>query len=324
MTAFMVMAVATVGLCGPPVGAGEGAAGVGPGAGQMGMPAGTSGGDGAAQAGGLTITPGGGYGSPGGSGSGSPTLLLSELGVKNQLMSVQRVSYFIPMPKMNSGFRIVGDAVNNWMSASGFYGMAATGVDPRLGHNLDVTYNAGLYNLQAQVDYSPISGAKTFKVGPTIGLQWYSDSFEVSDITAAALSSSATHTASFVTFGGWGEIGLPDVIGLAGSRARSFGDAMPVQPRVYLSALWGVGKDWSSFNWEAMLSLFTINKKASWSGSRYGKYMPVLRADIGYAAYYFTQARQDTGYLNGVTYPTLNENIRTDFGVWVLRGNLTF
>jgi len=334
MTAFMVMAVATVGVCGSPVCAGEGAisapAGMGPGGAQMGAPAATSGAQTAAQDGGLTISPGGGYGSPGGGGSGSPTLLLSELGVKNQFISVQRASYVFPIPKMQSGIRIMGDAVNNNMTVSGRYGQAGTGADLRLGDNLDVAYNAGLYNLQVQLDYSPIAAAKTLKVGPSVGFQYYADTFEVTDLTNPALSSSATHNAQFFTIGAWGELGLPDMLRLAGARAQRIGEASPLQPRLYLAAVAGFGKDWTSFNWEAMLSVFTVNKNTVWTGSRFGKYLPMLRTDIGYIAYYFTQAHQDQtslSYVNPIVTldpAALQENVKTDFGAWVVRANLAF
>ena len=57
----------------------------------MGAPGGETGGQ-ASAAGGLEITPGVGSGTPGGDGSGSPALLLSAIGTKGTLISVQRGS----------------------------------------------------------------------------------------------------------------------------------------------------------------------------------------------------------------------------------------
>lgn len=353
MTVFMVMAVAAVGLCGPPVGAGDGAgragAGTGPG-GMAGMPSGDPGGQGGAgQQSGLTVTPGGGYGSAGGSGAGSPALLISKLGAKSQFISVQRASYYIPMPRMQSGIRIVGDAVNNFFTANGRYGTSSTPItyaDARIGHTLDVKNTAGLYNLTAQVDYAPISASKNIKVGPSVGIQMYSDRFQVTDNTVSSLSSSRSHSATFITLGGWLEFGLPDMLGAAGmARASSAAAASPLQPKLYLAANGGMAKNWNSFNWEAMLSVFSVQRGSLWGSSRYGRYIPTLRTDIGYIAYYVKQSHQDTTsarYLNaealvtgfgipgygtpgyGIQSNPLRENVDASFGAFVVRGNLAF
>ena len=120
----------------------------------------------------------------------------------------------------------------------------------RLGHQLDVKWVTGVYSVQAQLDYRPITGMKGLRAGPSLGWQMYSDYFQVTDNTNSTLSSDASHSANFITLGGWAELGLPSVMGSGRSGASSF------LPTIYLAAAGGVSKNWNCFNWEANLSLF--------------------------------------------------------------------
>ena len=342
ITVFLVMAMVAVGMCGPPVGAGEGSRAAAPGPGLNnpgGAPAGATGSQGAgAQGSGLTATPGGGYGGAGGSGAGSPGLVLSAIrGSKYDITNAQRASYYIPFCQMNSGLRIVGDWYSKKFSESGRYaGPQADTRDFRYGDNLNVDWTAALWSLQAQIDYQPLSCAKSLKVGPSIGVQKYVSNFKVTDNTNPALSdvNARKSTPTFGTVGAWIELGLPGVLSaVAGgsSCGSSCDEACPPMSRLYLSATGGFAKDWTSWSYEALLSLFTVKKGSMWSDSKYGKYLPTLRTDIGYMATYLTESHHDftsTEYLSpaavalGANYRTLNENSKVNFGTYILRANL--
>ncbi len=341
ITVFLVMAMVAVGMCGPPVGAGEGsrAAAPGPGFNNLGgAPAGDAGGQGAGAPGGLTATPGGGYGGAGGSGAGSPGLVLSAIrGTKYDVTNVQRASYYIPFCQMNSGLRIVGDWYSKNYSESGVYGGAqADPRDARYGNNLSVDWNVSLYSLAAQLDYRPLSCAKSLKIGPAIGVQKYVSSFKVTDNTNSALSdaNAMRSTPTFGTLGAWIELGLPGMLSAVagGSSCGSSCDAAcPVMSRIYASATGGFAKNWISFNYEVLLSLFNVKKGAVWSDSKYGKYIPCLSTDIGYMATYLTESHHDytsTHYLSSVgaplNYRSLTENSKVNFGTYILRVNLAF
>ncbi|MEW6350559.1 MAG: hypothetical protein AB1646_15960 [Thermodesulfobacteriota bacterium] len=329
VAALLVLAVAAPGLCGPPVGAGEaGRAGM-PGAGGA-YPGAAPGGEAAAQGAisGLTVTPGGGLGGSSGSGSGSPALLVSSIGTKTSFVSVQRAAYTFPSDKFK--VRIFGDAVNNSITASGRYNEASgnqiIGADRRNGHELDVTMTVGLYNLNAQLGYVPTGRyTKNIAMGPMIGVQKYVDKFEVTDNTTTALSSDGTHSATLFTLGAWGEV---DISGLFGGLTGGAAGGKFQGSKLYLSAMGGLGKDWTSFNWEALVTVWSAAKGSYFSNSRYGKYIPALSTQVGYIGYYFTQSRQDetssTFLVPGALSTALDENVKVDFGSFVVRVSGTF
>ncbi len=339
MAALLVMAAATAGLCGPPVGAGGAERAGAPSgdssalSGAQGAPGGDAGGQGAAS--GLTVAPGGGMGSSGGSGSGSPALLMSSVGNKSNWAWVNRATY--TLPNANVKVRIFADAVNNTSKASGPYHQASsggtaygsgsgngfTGADRRNGHDLDVSMKVGLYNLYAQFGYTPTGVySKNISMGPMIGIQRYSDTHDVTDNTNSSLSSSGSHTANFGTLGAWGELDVSSLFGRANVGGKLKGS------KLYLAAMGGKGKDWQSFNWEALLTILSVNKGTLFSSSRYGQYMPAIKTEIGYVAYYFNQSRKDhtssTFLVPGALPNALDENTKVNFGCYVVRVSGTF
>jgi len=280
---------------------------------------------------GLTITPGGGSAGQMGGSSGSPALLLSDVGTKRSFVSVQRASYNFALPKTQYGLRIVADAINNTSNASGTYrqsslfgsGGGFVGADLRNGHSLDVSYKLGVYNLYAQFGYCP-SGNYTRNVvmGPMIGVSNYSDSFEVTDNTVSWLSSDGKHSTNMITFGGWGELDASGLFGAVSGKNIGKGS------KLYLAAMGGIGKEWQSFNWEALLTFWSSSKGSLFSSSKYGKYIPALSTQIGYVGYYLKQNSQDETssrfLVTGALPNALNENAKVDFGIYVVRVSGSF
>ncbi len=332
MAALFAVAVASAGLCGPPVGAGEaGRAGMPSGdagafSGAQGAPGAAEGGQGALS--GLSITPGGGSaGDLGGSGA-SPTLLLTDVGTKRTFASVQRAAYGIAIPRANSGVKFVGDWINISNTASGTYNQSTgsngrlIGADLRNGHSLDVDFKLNLYSVNAQLGYTPMGGyARGLTIGPMVGVQMYSDTVDVTDNTVGALSSNGSTSATLFTLGAWGEMDVSRVFGFTGGK---FGKGS----KLYLSAAGGKGKDWQSFNWEAMWTFWSAAKGSVWTSSKYGKYVPALSTQIGYVAYYFDQSRKDdtsSRFLaTGALPNALDENAKVNFGTYVVRVSGSF
>jgi len=256
---------------------------------------------------------------------------MSSLGAKTSWAWVNRAAYALPVGPVK--VRIYADAVNNTSTASGTYHQDSgahpgiIGADRRNGHNLDVTMTVGLYNLNAQLGYCPTGTyTKNISIGPMIGVQRYADSFDVTDNTVSALSHTGTHSATLFTLGAWSEL---DVSGLFGGLTGRGGGGTFKGSKLYLSALGGKGKDWQSFNWEAMLTIWSAAKGSFFSSSRYGKYVPALSTQIGYIGYYFNQSRKDETsslYLVSPTVPlnALDENDKVNFGSYVFRVSGTF